>query len=77
MSLSSTRQEEYLTKTNQVYEMNKMLRTLRSDIDKTDNKAAKQRLSNFSKELDNLKEKDRLSNLELKIAQAKYEQLKA
>lgn len=77
MSLSSTRQEEYLTKTNQIYEMNKMLRTLRSDIDKTDNKAAKQRLSNFSKELDNLKEKDRLSNLELKIAQAKYEQLKA
>ena len=77
IDLSSNRQEEYLTKTNQVYEMNKMLRTLRADIDKTDNKAAKQRLNNFGKELEQLKQKDELSQLELDIAQARYKQLQA
>ena len=36
-----------------------------------------ERLNNFSKELEALKEKDELSNLELEIAQAKYKQLLA
>lgn len=77
MDRTSDRQDEYLTKTNQIYEMNKMLRTLRQDMDKSDNKAAKQRMKNFENELTGLKEKGELSQLELQIAQARYEQLKA
>lgn len=77
MDRTSNRQDEYLTKTNQIYEMNKMLRTLRQDMDKSDNKAAKQRMKNFENELTGLKEKGELSQLELQIAQARYEQLKA
>lgn len=77
MNLTSTRQEEYLTKTNQSYELNKMQRTLAKDMDKTDSRAAKTRLANFAKELKALEEKDELSNLELEIAQKKYELLKA
>lgn len=77
MDRTSNRQDEYLTKTNQIYEMNKMLRTLRQDMDKSDNKAAKQRMKNFENELTSLKEKGELSQLELQIAQARYEQLKA
>jgi len=38
---------------------------LAKDMDKTDSKAAKTRLANFSKELKALEEKDELSNLEL------------
>jgi hypothetical protein len=45
--------------------MNKMLRTLRQDMDKSDNKAAKQRMKNFENELTGLKEKGELSQLEL------------
>ena len=77
MDMTSTRQEEYLTKTNQSYELNKLQRMLSKDMDKTDSKAAKTRLANFSKELKALEEKDELSNLELEIAQKKYELLKA
>ena len=77
MELASTRQQEYLTTTNKIYEMNKMLRNIRKDIDKTDNKAAKDRLNNFAKEISGLKEKDRLSQLDLKIAEARYKQLQA
>ena len=32
--------------------MNKLLRNLRTDMDKTENKSAKQRLNNFAKELE-------------------------
>lgn len=77
MELASTRQQEYLTTTNKIYEMNKMLRNIRKDIDKTDNKAAKDRLNNFAKEISGLKEKDKLSQLDLKIAEARYKQLQA
>ena len=77
MDLTSKKQEEYLTKTNQGYELNKMQRTLSKDIDKTDSKSAKAKLANFSKELRALQEKDKLSNLELEIAQKKYDLLKA
>lgn len=77
MDLTSTGQDEYLTKTNQIYEMNKLLRNLRTDMDKTENKSAKQRLNNFAKELEQLKQKDELSQLELDIAEARYKQLQA
>ena len=77
MSRMSSYQDEYLTKTNQVYEMNKMLNTVSQAIDKTNNQAAKNRYSQFAKEIEQLKDKDKLSQLELEIAQAKYKILEA
>ena len=77
MSNLSTYADEYLTKTNQLYETNKMMRTLEQDMQKTDNAAAKQKLSNFSKEIESAQKQNKLSNLELEILQAKYKQLQA
>jgi hypothetical protein len=37
----NTRQEEYLTKTNQIYETNKLMRMASQDLDRTDNAVAK------------------------------------
>ena len=70
-------QDEYLTKTNQIYETNKLLNSLNNDINKTNNVASKQKLNAFAKEIEQLQEKDKLSNLELEIAQAKYKQMQA
>ena len=67
----------YLTKTNQVYEIQKMMRTAAQAADKTDNAASKERLKNFMNELGDLQEKNQLSNLELEIAQKKYDLLEA
>lgn len=77
MSNLKTYADEYLTKTNQVYEMTKMERTLAQDLAKTNNAAAKQKLSNFAKEIAAAKDQNKLSNLELEILQAKYKQLQA
>ena len=73
----SSYQDEYLTKTNQVYEMNKLLNTVNKAIDNTTNQAAKARYNQFTKEIEQLREKDKLSQLELDIAQAKYKVLEA
>ena len=70
-------QDEYLTKTNQVYEANKLLNNINNDMNKTNSVAAKQRLGAFAEEIEQLKKKDKLSNLELEIAQAKYKQMQA
>jgi hypothetical protein len=37
----NTRQEEYLTKTNQIYETNKLMRTASKALDESDNSIAK------------------------------------
>lgn len=73
----SSRQDEYLTKTNQIYEMNDLLRKLQADLDKTTNAAAKQRIANFSREMEQLKNKNELSKLDLDIAKARYQQMLA
>lgn len=70
-------QDEYLTKTNQIYEMNKLLNDINKASNKTNNQAAKDKYYQFSKEIEQLKEKDKLSQLELDIAQAKYKVLQA
>ena len=77
MDMSSKYQDEYLTKTNQIYETNKLLRDINNDIDKTDNQLAKNKLKNFADEIEGMKEQNQLSQLDLKIAQARYEQLQA
>lgn len=73
----SSYQDEYLTKTNQIYEMNKLLNNVNQAIDKTNNQAAKNRYQQFTKEIEQLRDKDQLSQLELEIAQAKYKVLEA
>lgn len=73
----STRADEYLTKTNQLYETEKLRKQVLADMDKTSNKAAKERLNNFTKEIDAAQQQTELSNLELEILQAKYKQLQA
>jgi len=50
----NTRQEEYLTKTNQIYETNKLMRTAAQDLDRIDNTVAKQKIKNFITETKNL-----------------------
>ena len=73
----NTRQEEYLTKTNQIYETNKLMRTANKALDETDNKVAKQKLKNFIDETKRLQENTQLSKYELEIQQAKYDLLLA
>ena len=69
--------EEYLTKTNQIYETNVLLKKLAQDLDKTNNNAAKTRIKNFSSEIEELQQKNKLSKSELEIAKARYEMLLA
>ena len=71
------RQEEYLTKTNQIYETNKLMRTASKALDETDNKVAKTKLQNFIDETKSLQENTKLSQYELDIQQAKYDLLLA
>lgn len=73
----NTRQEEYLTKTNQIYETNKLMRTASKALDETDNKVAKQKLKNFIDETKGLQETTQLSKYQLEIQQAKYDLLLA
>lgn len=73
----NTRQEEYLTKTNQIYETNKLMRTANKALDETSNKVAKQKLKNFINETKSLQETTKLSKYELEIQQAKYNLLLA
>lgn len=69
--------DEYLTKTNQIYETNTLLRKLQQDMDKTDNAASKLRLKNFSDEILAMQQKERLNKTDLEIAKARYELLQA
>ena len=69
--------EVYLTKTNQIYEMQTLINKATTESDKITNKAAQNRLQAFIKETEALKEKNQLSNLELDIQKAKYELLLA
>lgn len=77
MDRLSSYSDEYLTKTNQIYETQKLMNTAQQAIDKTTNQAAKVRLENYNKEIKQLQEKNKLSNLELDIAKAKYDVLLA
>lgn len=73
----SSYSDEYLTKTNQIYETQKLMNTAQQAIDKTTNQAAKIRLENYNKEIKSLQDKNKLSKLELEIAEAKYDVLLA
>ena len=75
--LLNQQQEEFLTKTNQIYETNKLMRTAMKAADDTSNKAAKQKIKNFVEETKKLQETTRLSKYELEVQQAKYDLLLA
>lgn len=74
----SSYQEIYLTNTNEIYELSKLMRTAQQAADKTDNVVAKQKLSAYQKEIETLKNDGiPLSKLELELAQARYDVLLA
>ena len=73
MQMVSSTQDMILTKTNQIYETNKLMRKLSQDIDKTDNLAAKQKLNNFKKEIADMQERNEMSKFDLEVANARYE----
>ena len=75
--LLNQQQEEFLTKTNQIYETNKLMRTATKAMDDTSNKAAKQKIKNYIEETKKLQNTTRLSKYELEIQQAKYDLLLA
>ena len=77
MERYSTIQDLYLTKTNQVFETTKMLRKIQTDMDSTSNRAAKQRLDNFAKEIESLKARDKMTKADLELAQKRYDLLLA
>jgi len=60
-------QEEYLTATNQLYETTKLMRTAQTDLDKTSNITAKNKIKAFIEETAQLQEQGKLSNYELEI----------
>lgn len=66
-------QEEFLTTTNKIYETNKLMRQAQQEIDKISNEVAKKRLKQFINETNQLQNKNKLSNYELEIQQAKYD----
>lgn len=73
----NTSQEEYLTTTNKVYETNKLIRQAQEDMAENDSLLAKQRYQEYIDYVEQLQEQGRLSEYELKIAQARYEVLQA
>lgn len=73
----SKSQEEYLTKTNQLYETNKLIRQAQQDMDKSDNELAKKKYKDYIAYIEQLEKQGKLSEYELSIAQAKYEVLQA
>ena len=74
----SAYQDVYLTTTNEVYELSKLMREASQAADKTDSQLAKQKLNTYIKEIDALKNDGiPLSKTELALAQARYEVLKA
>lgn len=71
-------QEVYLTTTNEIYELSKLMRTAQQAADKTDAISSKQKLKAYMKEIDTLKNDGiPLSQLELDLAKARYDVLLA
>ena len=73
----SAKQDVYLTATNRIYEITKLMNTAQQAADKTDNIASKQKLNNYIKKIENLKDEADLSKLNLDIEKARYDVLLA
>ena len=66
-------QNRFLTKTEQLYELTQLQNKIQQDIDSTDNPARKEKLENLQEYVSGLMEQNKLSEYELKYAQAKYD----
>ena len=66
-------QDRFLTKTTQLYEITKLQNEIQQEIDSTDNPARKQKLKDLYEYVSGLGEQNKLSEYELKYAQAKYD----
>ena len=69
-------QDLILTRTNQVYETNKLMNMLSQDIDKTTNATHKTKLKNFQQEIQDMQDMNIMSKFDLEVAKARYEVLK-
>lgn len=77
IDLATQHADNYLTKYRQMYETTTFLNKIQTDMDKTTNQAAKTKLQDFSKLIENMQKQGELSVWELETAKARYEQLKA
>ncbi len=77
MDMMASLQEEYLTNTNKMYEIEKLRRKAQQEIDKTSNIVAKRKLKDFITGTELLKDQTKVSQFELDIQQAKYDLLLA
>jgi hypothetical protein len=77
MDMLDAQQEDYLTKTNQVYETEKLAREAAMAADKAASSTAKAKLKAFEDETKALQTNTKLSQLELDLQRAKYEELLA
>jgi hypothetical protein len=60
-------QEEYLTATNQTYEVTKMMRIAQKALDETSNTAVKNKLKGFMQETAQMQNQEKLSKFELEM----------
>ena len=70
-------QDMYLTKTNQLYETNKMIRAASLKIDQTDNEVTKKKYQDYIKYVKQLGNASKLSQIELSAAQKRFDILEA
>lgn len=77
IDLRNRAQEELLTKTNQIYETNKLIRQAEKDIAATTNKRAKQAYEEYINKAKQKQEQKELTRLELDLLTAEYEITKA
>jgi hypothetical protein len=73
MERAQSLQEEYLTDTNKVYEVNKLINDAQKQVDITTNTVAKQKLKNFIEQTKELEKQNKLSKFELDIRKAEYD----
>lgn len=73
MERAQSLQEEYLTDTNKIYEVNKLINDAQKQIDATTNSVAKQKLKNFIDQTKELEKQNKLSKFELDIRKAEYD----
>lgn len=72
MDIAEKTDNKYLTKTNQMYETNKMLRDIENEISKTSSQNAKQELNNFAEKIKSLQNMNKLNKDAWELAKAQY-----
>ena len=73
MDRAQSLQDNYLTETNKIYELDKLVNKAQQEIDKTNNQIAKQKLKAYIDETESLEDVNQLSKYNLEIQQAKLD----